>query len=495
MDDTTSSTFLPWSELTGLLPGYRLDQEPVSTTNMSRVYLAVDTRLHHRKVAIKIMADYLASHAGYRKRFLREIQLMAGLEHPNIAYIITAASEEDRLLYFVMPRAEADLRTRLKAGPLDLSETAHTVGQIAAALDHAHDHGVLHRDVKPGNILFGAGGHVYLSDFGVAKTRSGEDLTAVGETIGTRRYTAMEVFNGETTAPEPRTAGLLTPATAVERAGDVYSLGAVLYHCLTGRRPFDELDDIAAEAAQRDGGAPRVTESRPDLPETLDTVVAKAMHLDPAARYHTCEALASDLNRAIGRSGVGPVPASRGTTVTALGASDDTPPTVASSGRTAVSAPRRIGMIATMVAAVVVAFTAGLFVPDRDADGASGAETPTDPASSESPAAPDESAPPPVTGDEQVERYPMEGECLMEAEDYTVVACDSPEADEYVFKIVTDPEDPNPSQPDHDDAAWLACGGEGFDYHYYWRDSAIAVGREWDPETDRIYYFICYRNL
>ena len=252
------------------------------------------------------MAGYLSTHPGYRKRFLREIQLMASLEHPNIMYVITAATARDRLLYLVMPRAEADLRNRLAGGPLDLVGTVDTVVQVAKALDFAHDHGVVHRDVKPGNILFGQEGHVYLSDFGVAKDRFGDDLTAFGETIGTRRYTAPEVFSRAATdqvgpghdAAQPER---LFPATPQERAGDVYSLGAVLHHCLTGQRPFDRLDDSAAEAAQRRGDLTPVSDLRPELPAALDIVVAKAMDLDADRRYRTCGELATALSSAVGR--------------------------------------------------------------------------------------------------------------------------------------------------------------------------------------------------
>lgn len=514
MDDTTNSTFLSHAELAQLLPGYRLDSAPLSTTAMSRVYLAVDTRLHHRKVAVKIMAESLAAHPGYRKRFLREIQLMAGLEHPNIIYIITAAEEDDRLLYLVMPRAKKDLRSLLTDGPLDMAQTVHTVTQVAKALDHAHDHGVVHRDVKPGNILFGDNGHVYLCDFGVAKEHFGEDLTSAGETIGTRRYTAPEVYGGVRSAEpvldsEPVPAARRLPATPQERSGDVYSLGAVLYHCLTGQRPGEHVLNGADTATPWQDEPSAVSRIRPELPAAIDGVVSKAMHLDPRERYRSCGELSGALTQAVGLSGeesampvlrdilarlpVEPGQADR----TALFYADNTMllPSAGPAGRTA----RPLGMVTTLTALLLLAATLAFLFLDRDADGATAEDTGTGTTlTTDAQGTPGgtTSRPPPVTGEDQVARYPVEGECLAESEDWLVVSCDSEDAVEFVFRIVDNPEDPNPSQVEHEDAAWLACGAEGFDYHYYWKDSATAdENREWDPKTDRIYYFICYRNL
>ncbi|WP_168801373.1 serine/threonine-protein kinase [Glycomyces buryatensis] len=512
MDDTTDPNLPPEDELARLLPGYRFDSTPLSSTGMSQVLLATDTRLHHRKVAVKLMAGYLSVHPGYRKRFLREIQLMAGLEHPNIMYVITAASAQDRLLYLVMPRAEGDLKVRLAPGPLDLAETVDTVVQVADALDFAHDHGVAHRDVKPGNILFGPGGHVYLSDFGVAKDHFGEDLTAFGETIGTRRYTAPEVFSRATAdqidperdaAPPAR----LLPATPRERAGDVYSLGAVLYHCLTGRRPFDHLDDSAAEAAQRRGDLTPASELRPELPSTLDAVVAKAMHLDPAQRHRTCGELATALGQAVGLTEAGsalPILRDIQDRIRS-GAQDQTTAAPVAAG----AAPRtRSRLFDALTPVIALALLAGVllytaFGPSadegavgddaaiEDSDDAPSAEGEDPTAGSSTP------TPTPVTGEDRVERHPVAGECLDgEADDYVVVSCDSEQATERVFKVVALPDDPNPSQPDHDDAAFLACGGGSVtDVNYYWKDSVTGSDDPWDPETGLIYYIICYEDL
>jgi serine/threonine-protein kinase len=526
MDDT-AAPFPPHEELARLLPGYRLDPEPLHATNMSQVYLATDTRLHHRKVAVKIIADYLAAHPVYRKRFLREIQLMASLEHPNIMYIITASAvaeqgEQDRLLYLVMPRADHDLRKLLEAGALDLAKTADVVSQTAKALDFAHDRGVVHRDVKPGNILFGPDGHVYLCDFGVAKEHFGEDLTSTGETIGTRRFTAPEVFDarsGDAETTDPPSSARMLPCTPHERSGDVYSLGAVLYHCLTGRRPFDDVDDHAAVSAQQTFELVPVSALRDNTPPGVDQVVAKAMHRDPDERYNSCGELAAALSQALGLSGAGsalPIlrdiqdrlrsePADRDPTTVYPGSA---PAPAALPGG---SAPdTRYRLLSVLVSVLAVALAGGLllyqlFEPDDagadSASGGSGAGSSS--AASESPTANLEPPSPtvePVTGDGQETRRPVEGECLNDdPEDYVVVACDSEAAVELVYKIVIDPVDPNPAQPDHEDARWEACKGEGYDFVYetYWKDSLDAedTERAWDPEADRIYYIMCYVEL
>jgi hypothetical protein len=461
MDDTTDCDFLSSDELQAFLPGFRLEPEPLRATAMSQVYFASDTRLHDRKVAVKIMAGYLAQVPDFRKRFLREIELMANLEHPHIMSVIAAARKEDRLLYFVMPRAESDLRARLADGALGPKETARVIAQVASALDFAHARGVVHRDVKPANILFGAGDHVYLSDFGVAKHVVGEDLTRAGDSIGTSRYTAPEVY-GASRAEGPRT------DVPHDRSGDVYSLGAVLFHCLTGERPYHQVDDFSVAQLQHKGEVPRIAEARPDLPPEFDAIAAKAMSLDKSQRYRTCGELATAFSQAVDR----------------IDGEDG------SRGGSEVRRPPRLGVPA-LTAAALAGLVLGAVLSYQvfgTGEGASAQSGVTEGSLEPTTFAP-------VTGDEQVERAPAAGECLTSDEHYVVVACDSSAAAKRVYRIVTDPEDPNPQQPRHEDAAWEACGSEVIEFDYHWADSAIREEREWKPETDRIYYFICYQEL
>jgi Protein kinase domain len=305
-------SFPPRDQLAELLPGFRLAPEPMSRTNMSAVYLATETRLHHREVVVKVMAEELAEDARFRSRFNREVQVMATLRHPNILEVITASEPDAPLLYLVTPRADTDLRTLLKhRPPLDLPMTIGIVRQLAGALDHAHDMGVIHRDVKPGNVLLqGKDRHVYLCDFGAAKESYGEQLTTSGLAPGTPGYSAPEQLYGGAQGGEADTVpiGQRPPAPPHERAIDVYSLGAVLHYCLTGRPPFDHTELRAVIGAQLRGDQPRVSALRADLPKALDRVVLKAMALDPDQRYGTCAELVDALADAAGPAAGGPPP-------------------------------------------------------------------------------------------------------------------------------------------------------------------------------------------
>ncbi|MCI2416057.1 serine/threonine protein kinase [Saccharopolyspora sp. K220] len=293
MEGSTDPAFPSQHEVADLLPEYELAPLPLSQTNMSQVYPAVEPRLYNRRVAVKVMDRNLAEDTRFRERFLREVRVLSTLSHPNIVEVYTASTPNADLLYLVMPFADHDLQRLLNDGPLDLSTTVHIIGQVAAALDYALDHGVVHRDVKPGNILLtGAARHVYLCDFGIAKELSGENLTKAGEFYGTVHY-----------APPERLSEADSDDPALDRRGEVYSLGALLYHCLTGQRPFDFADMSAVVAAQQRGDLPRVSELRDGLPEALDHVVRKALDPKPTKRYASCTELAEALAAAVATQG------------------------------------------------------------------------------------------------------------------------------------------------------------------------------------------------
>ena len=258
---------------------------------MSVVYLAEHDWLQ-RKVALKVLAPQLAEDERFRERFVRESRLAASLDHPNVIPIYEAGASGGDLFIAMRYVEGTDLRTLLhESGALEPASTLAIVRQVAAALDAAHEQGLVHRDVKPGNVLLArqrgsvAGEHVYLSDFGLTK-RSASDsgITGTGQFVGTLDYAAPEQFKGG--VPDART--------------DVYSLGCVLFECLTGRPPFTSENDAGLMYAHLQEPPPSVTPLNRDLPGEIDRVVATAMAKDPGDRQQTAGALADDAARALG---------------------------------------------------------------------------------------------------------------------------------------------------------------------------------------------------
>jgi YVTN family beta-propeller protein len=264
--------------------GYRID-ELIGRGGMGVVYRAFDLRLK-RTVALKLMAPELALDARFRERFAREAELAMSLEHPNVVPIHDAGDIDGRL-YLAMRYVEGtDLRAILHAeGALD-SDRALAVGrQVANALDAAHAKGLVHRDVKPSNVLLDAGEHVYLADFGLTR-RLDEQSGAAGEHrfVGTPAYLAPEQIEG----------GLIDGRT------DVYTLGCLLYECLAGETPFVRDSRLAVAWAHLEEEPPRASDRRPELPQAIDAVIRKAMAKEPADRYATCAALIEAAEAAFG---------------------------------------------------------------------------------------------------------------------------------------------------------------------------------------------------
>src|SRR5689334_2011919 len=200
------------------IAGYRIESL-LGRGGMSVVYLAAQ-EFPKRKVALKLLAPELVDEPGFRERFIRESNAAASLDHPNVIPIY-GAGEEKGVLWIAMRYVEGtDLAHLIRdEGALPPERTVHFVEQVAAALDAAHRRGLVHRDVKPGNILLGEGDHAYLTDFGITKRReAGTDFTKTGDFLGTVDYAAPEQIKGET----------------VDGRADVYSLGCVTYECLTG---------------------------------------------------------------------------------------------------------------------------------------------------------------------------------------------------------------------------------------------------------------------
>jgi hypothetical protein len=252
---------------------------------MGVVYRATDLRLQ-RTVALKVIADRLADDPDFRARFERESQTAASIRHPNVITVY-AAGEDEGALYITMELIEGtDLRQLIEQhGALQPAFAAHVVSQVAEALDSAHVRALIHRDVKPANVLLaeeGGGFHAYLTDFGLTKRIGGpageSGQTQVGTFVGTLDYIAPEQLRGE----------------PVDRRTDVYSLACVLFETLTGQVPYPRDSEPAKMFAHMGEAPPAPRGVVPTLPLALDEVVRKGMAKDPAQRYQT----AGELGRA-----------------------------------------------------------------------------------------------------------------------------------------------------------------------------------------------------
>ena len=245
---------------------------------MGVVYLAEQTRLK-RKVALKLLPPELAEDKDFRERFNRESEMAASIEHPNIVPIYEAG-EADGLLYISMRYIPgSDLKTLIeKEGPLDLDRTVALLDQVASALDDAHERDLVHRDVKPQNILVQkragrrAGEQAYLTDFGLTKHRESRTMTKAGSIVGTIDYMSPEALG----------------AKEVDRRADVYSLGCVFYECLTGVVPYQKDSDVSAITAHLYEDPPALSQVRPGLPHDLDYVIGSALAKNADDRYATC---------------------------------------------------------------------------------------------------------------------------------------------------------------------------------------------------------------
>ena len=273
----------PSLEIGSTLASYTIEAV-LGRGGMGSVYLAIQKHLK-RKAALKVLSPDLATDDEYRGRFLRECELIAQLEHPNIVPIYDAG-EADGLLYLAMRYIKGtDLRALIsERGHLSAESTLAIVEQIASALDAAHAAGVIHRDVKPANILIERPGErAYLSDFGVAKSLSSDGLTRTGTFLGTVDYCAPEQISGK----------------PIDARADVYSLGGVLYHCLAGQPPYIRETQAAVINAHVSDRPPALSSIRPDLPPTLDGVVATAMAKVKEVRYSSASELASAFRSAL----------------------------------------------------------------------------------------------------------------------------------------------------------------------------------------------------
>src|SRR4029450_12566844 len=240
--------------------GYRIE-ERIGRGAMGIVYRAYDLRLK-RTVALKLVTPELALDERFRERFARETELAMSLEHPNVVPIHDAGEVHGRLYLAMRLVAGTDLRQLLRAeGALTPSRAMAICGQVASALDAAHAKALVHRDVKPSNVLLDENEHVYLADFGLTRRLEEQGAqTGEGRSIGTPAYLAPEQIEGR----------------AVDGRADVYSLGCLLFECLTGMTPYRRDSQLAMAWAHLEEDPPSASKRNPDVPEAIDAVLRTA---------------------------------------------------------------------------------------------------------------------------------------------------------------------------------------------------------------------------
>lgn len=284
----------------GKIAGYRLEEQ-IGLGGMAIVYRARDERLD-RRVALKLLAPGIAADTAFRQRFIRESRAAAAVDHPNIIPIYEAGDAAGSLFIAMRYVQGGDVRSLLqRGGPLSAGRAWSIITQVAAALDAAHEYGLVHRDVKPANMLLDASAratgqgssflpddrpeHVYLSDFGISKQPlSGSNITLTGQFVGALDYIAPEQIDGRD----------------VDGHADQYSLGCAAFELLSGTPPFRREQGLAMITAHLTEPPLSLTARRSDLPPAVDSVLAGAMAKLPDERYPTCSQFAADLGRALG---------------------------------------------------------------------------------------------------------------------------------------------------------------------------------------------------
>jgi predicted ATPase/class 3 adenylate cyclase len=272
------------------IAGYLLEEE-IGAGGMAVVFRAVDERLD-RPVALKLLAPGLAADEEFRHRFLRESRAAAAVDDPHIIPVYEAGQVGGVLFLAMRYVSGGDVRGLLRReGPLPAGRVAAIISPVACALDAAHGAGLVHRDVKPGNMLIdarpGRPDHVYLSDFGLAKAGAASALTAAGRYLGTAAYMAPEQIQGR----------------AVDGRADQYALGCAAFELLCGGVPFERDQDVAVIYAHLSAPPPSAVSRRPDLPPVVDEVLARALAKAPGDRYASCGEFAGALRQALGLPG------------------------------------------------------------------------------------------------------------------------------------------------------------------------------------------------
>jgi len=250
----------------------------LGTGGMGKVYKVRNT-ISERIEAMKVLLPDLAHDPDLEGRFLREIKLLATLDHPNIASLRTALRIENQLLMIMEFVEGTTLAQRLQQGPLPLGETADYVCQVLSALSYAHARGVIHRDIKPANMMLTPGRVVKLMDFGIAKATADPKMTVTGQTLGSLSYMSPEQVKAE----------------ALDARSDIYSLGVSLYELVTGKRPFKEDSDYALMAAHLQKTPVPPIQLDPGLPPALNEIILMAMAKDAGSRFQSAAAFQNAL--------------------------------------------------------------------------------------------------------------------------------------------------------------------------------------------------------
>jgi serine/threonine protein kinase/Tol biopolymer transport system component len=259
------------------------------------VWKAQDTKLE-RFVALKFLSSYRGGRGGRgdgeadKRRFLREARAASSLDHPNICTVYEIDETAEGQLFIAMALCDGEtLKAKIERGPLDVAQAADLAVQIAAGLAAAHDKGIVHRDVKPANVIVSSDGRVKIVDFGIAKLADQSRLTQAGTAVGTAGYMAPEQLRGE----------------SIDARTDVWSLGVVLFEMIAGRRPFRGATEIETVRAILSADLESLGKLRPGIPAELEQIVRKALQKQPADRYQKMEAMRSELVAFIGTVGLG----------------------------------------------------------------------------------------------------------------------------------------------------------------------------------------------
>jgi serine/threonine-protein kinase len=257
---------------------------------MGKVY-RVRNVIFDRIEAMKVLLPDLAGRQELADRFLREVKLMASLNHPNIAALRTAFIAENQLVMIMEFVEGTNLAQRVELGPIPVTDAVNYIGQALSALSYAHQHGVIHRDIKPSNMMLTPQGAVKLMDFGIARADSEKKLTMSGTTLGSIGYMSPEQVKGEPT----------------DARSDLYSTGISLYEMVTGRRPFQEASDYNIMAAHvREKPKPPL-ELQPGLPVVLNEIILMSIAKDPAQRFQSAEAMRNALATVQPLAGAAPI--------------------------------------------------------------------------------------------------------------------------------------------------------------------------------------------